>query len=215
MKAKSFTYFLIISFSFSIAACSSTAKLSSESIHTSTKFQNKLPLKTAVYIPNELTNKKIKVTAASECNVWWKDPKVSIGNSYITAINNGLSSAIQSVNILKSPPSETANMDKYDLLIAVEMLDENASISHNTGAFKTSLNSQFEVSFTLTFKKDGQTLYSSTVNGSAFNKLREGCSKMAESIKNSIGSALVQLTNNIAQTTHNSSQLSGIKSETE
>jgi hypothetical protein len=37
---------------------------------------------------------------------------------------------------------------------------------------------------------------------------------MAESIKNSMKSALIELTNNIAQTTHNSSQLWDIVKET-
>jgi|GEM_PF-2343238 hypothetical protein len=214
MKKKIPVYLIIFLSSLFIVACSSTAKLSSESIQASTKFQNKLPLKTAVYIPNQFTNKEIKVNAASACNVWWKDPKINISNSYFTAIKNGLSSAIQSVDILKSSPSQTANMNKYDVLITVKMLDENASISHNRGALKTSLSSQFEVSFTLTFNKDGQSLYSSTVHGSAFNKLTDGCSKMAESIKNSMKSALIELTNNIAQTTHNSSQLWDIVKET-
>ena len=79
-----------------IAGCSATASLNK--IQTSNNYTNKLPLKAAVYIPSELSNREVITSPSTATCSMWK-AKVNSGNGYYTAIESGLSAAIQVVDV--------------------------------------------------------------------------------------------------------------------
>ena len=142
-----------------IAGCSATASLNK--IQTSNNYTNKLPLKAAVYIPSELSNREVITSpSTATCSVW--KAKVNSGNGYYTAIESGLSAAIQVVNVVNTAPSpELAKTGGYDLLVTVNLANENSSVAVNPSVFSSTINSQFQVSFSLIFSdRNGQSLYS-------------------------------------------------------
>lgn len=209
MKATLTLLFTISLFTLSmmVMGCSSTAELST--IQTSNTYANKLPLKAAVYIPSELTNREVLTSPTTfTCNAW--KAKVNSGNGYYTAIQSGLSSALQTVDIINTTPTpQLAETGGYDLLISVALSNENSTVTVTEGFLTSTINSQFQVSFTLTFAdSQGRSLYSYTANGSGFNNISGDCSDIAKSAKMSMESALKQVADYIAQSTYSSARLS-------
>jgi hypothetical protein len=197
----------ILIISVTVTGCSSTASLSK--IQTSNTYANKLPLKAAVYIPSELSNREIVTSPTTmTCSAW--KAKINSGNGYYTALESGLSAALQAVDVVKTAPSpELAKTGGYDLLINVNLSNENSAVTVNEGFLTNTINSQFQVSLSLSFAdKDGHSLYSYTANGSGFNNVSGGCSDIAESAKRSMETALKQVADYIAQSTYGSAQLS-------
>lgn len=192
--------------SFAISSCSSTATLSRT--QTSNTYANKLALKAAVYIPPDLANREIVVSPSTQVCGLWK-ANVNSGNGYSSAIESGLSAALQAVDVVKVVPSpELAAPGTYDLLITVNLANENSSVTATESFFSTTINSQFQVSFSLSFADStGQSLYSYTANGSGFNNVSGGCSDIAESAKRSMETALRQVADYISQSTYGSAQL--------
>jgi len=142
------------------------------------------------------------------CSAW--KAKINSGNGYYTALESGLSAALQAVDVVKTAPSpELAKTGGYDLLINVNLSNENSAVTVNEGFLTNTINSQFQVSLSLSFAdKDGHSLYSYTANGSGFNNVSGGCSDIAESAKRSMETALKQVADYIAQSTYGSAQLS-------
>ncbi len=183
-----------------LVGCSSTAMLNK--IQTSTTYPNKLPLKAAVYIPLELANRELLATPSTmTCSAW--QAKIDAGDGYFTSIISGLSSAIKVVDVIKFVPTpEFARKEGYDLLITVGLGNENLSITVNQGLWTNTINTQFQISFTLSFvDNQGNSLYSYTANGSGFNNISGGCSDIAQSAKVSMEVALKQVADYIAQST--------------
>ena len=198
---------LVLSLSLILAGCSSTAALSM--IQTSNTYANKLPLKAAVYIPPELSNREVLTSPTTfVCSAW--KAKVNSGNGYYTAIESGLSAALQTVDVIKTAPTpELAKTGGYNLLVSVALSNENSSVTVNEGFLTNTINSQFQVSFTLTFSDSlGRSLYSYTANGSGFNNISGDCSDIAKCAKAAMETALKQVADYIAQSTYGSAQLS-------
>jgi hypothetical protein len=206
MKILLVAFLIIVASACIITGCTSSATLSKT--QTSNTYTNKLALKAAVYLPPEFSDREIVVSPSTQTCGMWK-AKVNSGNGYYTAIESGFSAALQAVDIVKTVPSpEMAATGKYDLLITVNLSNENASVTANEGFLSNTLNSQFQVSFSLTFAdKDGQSLYSYTANGSGFNNVSGSCSDIAESAKKSMETALKQVADYISQSTYGSAQL--------
>lgn len=197
---KNLAFFLLL-----LVGCSSTAMLNK--IQTSTTYSNKLPLKAAVYIPLELSDRELVATPSTmACGAW--QAKIDAGGGYSTSIISGLSSAIKVVDVIKfAPTPEFARKEGYDLLITVSLGNENLSITVNEGFWASTINTQFQVSFTLSFvDNQGNSLYSYTANGSGFNNISGTCSDIAQSAKVSMEAALRQIADYIAQ-----SSFSGLK----
>jgi hypothetical protein len=189
------------------SSCSSTATLNRT--QTSNTYANKLPLRAAAYIPPDLTNRKIVVSPSTQVCSMWK-AEITSGDGYYSALESGLSAALQSVDIIKVAPSpEIARTGRYDLLITANLANENSSVTATESFLTNTLNSQFQVSFTLTFADSaGQSLYSYTANGSGFNNVSGSCSDIAASAKISMETALRQVADYISQSTYGSAQLS-------
>ena len=121
-----------------------------------------------------------------------------------------LSAAIQVVNVVNTAPSpELAKTGGYDLLVTVNLANENSSVAVNPSVFSSTINSQFQVSFSLIFSdRNGQSLYLYTANGSGFNNVSGDCSDIAESARMSMETALKQVADYISQSTYGSAQLS-------
>ena len=189
-----------------IIGCSSTATLGKT--QTSNTYVNKLPLKAAVYIPPDLSNREIVSSPTTmTCSAW--KAKINSGNGYYTAIQSGLAAALKEVNVINTVPSpESAKGEGYDLLITVNLSNENSAVTVNEGFLSNTINSQFQVSFSLTFTdRDGQSLYSYTANGSGFNNVSGSCSDIADAAKGSMETALKQVADYISQSTYGSAQL--------
>ena len=197
---------MLLAFAVIITGCTSSATLSKT--QTSNTYTNKLALKAAVYLPPEFSDREIVVSPSTQTCGMWK-AKINSGNGYYTAIESGLSAALQSVDVVKIVPNpEMAATGKYDLLVTVNLANENATVAANEGFFSNTLNSQFQVSFNLTFAdKGGQSLYSYTANGSGFNNVSGSCSDIAESAKKSMETALKQVADYVSQSTYGSAQL--------
>jgi hypothetical protein len=198
---------LVLAASTLVVGCSSTATLST--IQTSNTYTNKLPLKAAVYVPPDLSNREIVISPSTTVCGAWK-AKISSGNGYQTAIESGLSAALQTLDAVKTFPSpEIGKSMGYDLLITVNLSNENSSVTASEGFLTNTINSQFQVSFSLTFAdRNGQSLYSYTANGSGFNNVSGGCEDIAQSAKRSMETALKQVADYISQSTYGSVQLS-------
>lgn len=202
-------YIIIAAITISVimTGCSSTATLNT--IQTSNTYTNKLPLKVAIYVPSDMTNREVVVSPSTlTCSAW--KAKINSGNGYLTAIVSGLSAAIETlVPVTTVPSPEMAKANGYDLLVTVNLSNENSSVTVNEGFFTNTISSQFQVSFTLSFAdRNGQSLYSYTANGSGFNNVSGGCSDIAESNKKSMETALKQVADYISQSTYGSAQLS-------
>ncbi len=206
MKTILFAFATLLAFAVITTGCSSTATLSKT--QTSNTYTNKLALKTAVYLPPELSNREIVVSPSTQTCSMWK-AKINSGNGYYTAIESGLSAALQSVDVVKVVPTpEMATTGNYDLLVTVNLSNENSSVTANEGFLTNTINSQFQVSFSLSFAdKAGQSLYSYTANGSGFNNVSGSCSDIAESAKRSMETALKQVADYVSQSTYGSAQI--------
>jgi len=199
--------FLIAACTLWLAGCASTATL--DQTQTSNTYTNKLRLKTAVYIPSALSNREIQVSpSTNNCSMW--HAKINSGNGYRSAIESGLSSAVISTDVVDFVPSpELAKSGNYDLLVTVSLSNENASVSVNNGFLSNTINSQFQVSFSLTFAdRNGQSLYAYTANGSGFANVNGSCGDIADAAKQSMQTALKQVADYISQSTYGSAQLS-------
>jgi Tfp pilus assembly protein PilX len=207
MKILFLAFIVLFSCAIIMIGCTSSATLSRT--QTSNTYTNKLGLKAAVYLPPDFTDREIVVSPSTQTCSMWK-AKINSGNGYYTAIESGLSAALQSVDVVKIVPTpEMAKTGNYDLLVTVNLSNENASVSVNEGFLTNTLNSQFQVSFSLTFAdKNGQSLYSYTANGSGFNNVSGSCSDIAESAKKSMETALKQVADYVSQSTYGSAQLS-------
>lgn len=207
MNKTSLTLMLVPIVLFVLSGCSSSATLSK--IQTSNTYTNRLPLKAAVHVPPDLSNREIEISPSTwTCSAW--KAKINSGNGYRTAIESGLSAALQTVDALNTAPSpEIARDHGYDLLVTVNLSNENSAVTVSEGFFSSTINSQFQVSFSLSFAdRDGQSLFSYTANGSGFNNVSGDCSDMAESAKRSMETALRQVADYISQSTFGSVQLS-------
>ena len=206
MKTMLLALTALLLFAVITTGCSSTATLSKT--QTSNTYTNKLPLRGAVYLPSEFSNREVVVSPTTQTCGLWK-AKINIGNGYYTAIESGLSAALQNVDVVKVVPTpEMAATANYDLLVTVNLSNENSSVTANEGFLTSSINSQFQVSFSLSFAdRAGKSLYTYTANGSGFNNVSGSCSDIAESAKKSMETALEQVADYISQSTYGSAQL--------
>jgi len=206
MKLFFFGSVLVLIFAMGLAGCSASATLNK--IQTSNTYVNKLPLKAAVYIPPDLSNRVIQTRPTTMVCSAWK-AEVNSGPGYYSSIQSGLSAALQSVDILKvNPTPEMAQSAGYDILITVNLQNENSGVTVSEGFFTNTINAQFQVSFGLSFAdRRGQSLYSYTANGAGFNNVSGSCSDIADAAKMSMEFALKQVADYIAQSTYGSAQL--------
>lgn len=184
-----------------LLGCSSTAMLNR--IQTSTTYPNKLPLKAAVYLTQEIYERKVTTSPSTmTCSAW--KAEVDVGEGYLTAILNGLSAALAKVDLVKTMPTpEFARNNGYDIVVNVNLINENLGITVNEGFWSNTVNTQFQVSFNLSFiDNQGNALYSYTANGNGFNNTTGSCSELAASSKISMETALHQIADNIATATY-------------
>jgi hypothetical protein len=197
---------LLVIISFAYYGCSSTAALNG--IQTSNTFANKVKLKVGLYLPSEIKDRVTVVgTSTMVCSAW--KANVASGNGYYTAIQNGLSSCIEDVQISNSPISpESAQREGYDLYVIPQIVNENASVSVQESFFTNTINSQFQTSVNLKiFNNKGETIYTYTSNGSGFNNGSGSCSNIAAVMKMSMETSLRQIADNISQSIYGSSQI--------
>jgi len=191
MKNK-FTVLVLLSSFLVYYGCSATATLSG--IQTFNTYSNKLKMKVGLYIPSEI---KDRITT------------VSSGNGYSTAIQSGLNSCIENVQLSNSPISpELAKTEGFDLYVIPQIVNENASVSVQESFLTNTINSQFQTSIALKFfNSSGETIFTYTSNGAGFNNGSGSCSDIAEIMKMSMETSLRQVADNISQSVYGSAQI--------
>ena len=180
MKNK-FTVFVLLSSFLVYYGCSATATLSG--IQTFNTYSNKLKMKVGLYIPSEIKDRITTVgTSTYVCSAW--KAQVSSGNGYSTAIQSGLNSCIENVQLSNSPISpELAKTEGFDLYVIPQIVNENASVSVQ------------------------ETIFTYTSNGAGFNNGSGSCSDIAEIMKMSMETSLRQVADNISQSVYGSAQI--------
>lgn len=189
-----------------VASCSTTATVGT--IQTSNTYANKISLKALVYIPDELQNRVVVADpSTSLCSAW--KAELTAGQAYRSAVENGLTAALASVQVVNVPPTpEMAQQQQADLLVTVALSNENANITVNEKFLSNAINTQFQTSLLLTFAdRNGQNLYTYTANGSGFGNQSGSCNDIAPALKSSMETAMKQIADNIAQSTFGSAQI--------
>jgi hypothetical protein len=204
------TKYILVSLAAIIAltslGCSSSATLGN--IQPTNTYPNKLHLRAAVVLSPQLMNHAFQSSVSgSSCGAW--TAKIDAGNAYLTAIRNGLESALERVVILGNtlPSEESSKM--YDLTVNVDLANESSSIQASTGFFTTPINAQFQTSLNLTFSDNkGKQFYMYTANGTSFFTDNVGsCNGIADVLKMAAEKALRQATDYISQSTFSAEQL--------
>jgi hypothetical protein len=190
----------------SFYGCSATATLSG--IQTSNSYPNKMKLKVGLFVPSEIKDRMTTVgTSTYTCSAW--KAQVASGNGYFSAIQSGLSSCFETVQLSNSPISpEMAQRDGYDLYIIPQIVNENASVSVQESFLTNTINSQFQTSVSVKLlSPKGETVYTYTANGSGFNNGSGSCGDIANVIKLSMETSLRQVADNISQSIYGASQV--------
>ena len=188
------------------SGCSTTATLNT--IQTSSTYANRIQLKALVYIPAELQSRVVVAEPSTDICSAWK-AELTAGPGYRSAIENGLSAALASVQVVNiAPTPEMAKQYKADILITTALSNENANIIVNEKFLSNTINTQFQASITLHFAdQNGQTLYSYTANGAGFGTQTGTCDDIASALKTSMETAMKQIADYIAQSTFGSAQI--------
>jgi len=205
MKNK-FTVLVLLSSFLVYYGCSATATLSG--IQTFNTYSNKLKMKVGLYIPSEIKDRITTVgTSTFVCSAW--KAQVSSGNGYSTAIQSGLNSCIENVQLSNSPISpELAKTEGFDLYVIPQIVNENAFVSVQESFLANTINSQFQTSIALKFfNSSGETIFTYTSNGAGFNNGSGSCSDIAEIMKMSMETSLRQVADNISQSVYGSAQI--------
>ena len=189
-----------------LTGCTSTATVNS--VQTSHTYANKVKLKALLYVPDEIENRVLRTEPSTYICSAWK-AEVDAGAGYRSAIANGLSAALASVQTVdKAPIPEMAKQEQAHLLVTAALGNENASITVSEGFWSNSINTQFQASVTMTFlDKDGQALYSYVANGAGFGNQSGGCDEIAPALKTSMQTALRQIADYVAQSTYGASPI--------
>ena len=184
-----------------LIGCSTAATLNRT--QTSNTYPNKLKAKALVYVSPSLQSKVLIASpTTNECAAW--KAEITAGQGHVSAIESGLSAAIESIEMVTVPPTpEAARERNAHMMITVNQANENANITVNSGFMSNTINSQFQTSLIVSFADaHGQSLYSYTANGTGFNNVSGTCNDIAESLRLSMESALKQIADYIAQSTY-------------